>query len=155
MTKGDRFLNALVGLEIEGGYGINDSYLVYLPVEDRLRAPTPEEADRITPETQRTLPLFAPFTNALLTNPNLGASAAASFLTGANVLAKAIPAQSFAVGSTSVDGFGQTGENNFVLSSFLLPSGSTDVWTHSDFIHYPYQRNRRLYKHFILIGGLQ
>ena len=152
MTKGIRSPNAFVGLEIEGGYGINNSYKVYEASLDTVRDPTPEEAAAITDEMQRTLPLFAPFTASLLTDTTVGSTVAGNFITRANVMSKAIPAQSFATGSTPINA--DTFDANVDMPDLVFSSADVS-WGHSDFIHYSFQVNRPLYENWVERGQLK
>lgn len=162
--------------EYEGGWEFNPvydtvtgSWLGNEYVEHRSHMPPGSAAALTDPQLQQT-PFFLDFHNPEMhTSPN-GAIVATNYLYRAEMLAYAIPAESFAVGANPLSGLNAytntvTNENipsrNFNMASFIagqedLPENEDDDpekryrdWQHSTFVQRSYKRTSRLYKEII------
>lgn len=132
----------------------------------------PAVADQLPDAQLRQIPFFLDFVNPEMHSSSNGAIVANNYLYRAEMLAYAIPAESFAVGANPLSGLNAytntvTSESvpsrNFNMASFIagqedLPE-SEDVepenrhrdWQHSTFVQRSYKRTSRLYKEIIRI----
>ena len=130
----------------------------------------PAAADQLSDGQLQQIPFFLDFVNAEMHSSSNGAIVANNYLYRAEMLAYAIPAESFAVGANPLSGLNAytntvTNESvpsrNFNMASFIagqedLPENEDDEpenryrdWQHSTFVQRSYKRTGRLYKEII------
>jgi len=134
----------------EGGWGINHDHYVYEqpigpPSPATLRPRTPNETTNLTDAVLRECPFFGHFENRNIYTSTNGLIVSGNPAYRAQLLADAIPAESFAVGANPVEVWGEEGktannvnmavrfkdENNFSKSA-------VQNWVHSLFVGAPY-----------------
>ena len=151
--------------EYEGGWEFNPVYDI-----SSGRHMSPTNAAELTDEQLRQTPFFLDFYNPEMhTSPN-GMIVASNYIYRAEMLAYAIPAESFAVGANPIPGrFTMTTNNAFDVlydnydMGTLFISGRDDLpandpsdtrkkhrdWQHSSFVQRSYKRVHQLYKEII------
>ena len=158
------------GWEFNGYYNITTNYWIGNTQQTETYHMPPVDADQLTDTQLQKIPFFLDFhIPEMHTSPN-GAIVASNYLYRAEMLAYAIPAESFAVGANPLPCLNAytnqvTNESipsrNFNLASFItgqadLPANKDDDpekryrdWQHSTFVQRSYKRTSRLYKEII------
>ena len=160
--------------EYEGGWAFNSHYDVptYTWVGDQQivdsRHLMPVETASLTDGDLRQHPFFLGFSNSEMCSSTNGALVATNYLYRAEMLAYAIPAESYAVGSNPLSSQ-FSGAENFNMAA-LFTDGKDDLpanginsdekyrdWQHSTFVQRSFKRTRQLYQKIIAIiqGGLE
>ena len=147
----------------EGGWMFNDYYdtlLSHLP---------PNEANALSNETLQQKPFFQDFANEEIYSSTNGVLVATNYLYRAEMLAYAIPSESYAVGSNPLPMLNaytnevtneRIPERNFNMANiedgiFDLPENGSDTedrhrdWQHSTFVQRSYKRTHKLYLEII------
>ena len=163
------------GWEFNGYYNITTNYWIGNTQQTETYHMTPADADQLSDAQLQQIPFFLDFHNPEMhTSPN-GAIVASNYLYRAEMLAYAIPAESFAVGANPLPGLNAYTNNaigtgvpkrNFNMAEEcatgledLPPNGEAanekyQDWQHSTFVQRSYKRTRELYKRIIhLIKG--
>ena len=160
--------------EYEGGWAFNAYYDVptYTWIGDQQvegsRHLTPEEAEALNDGQLRQHPFFLGFANPEMCASTNGAFVASNYLYRAEMLAYAIPAESYAVGANPLPG--QFADDmNFNMAT-LFTDGKNDLpvngidydekyrdWQHSTFVQRSFRRTKQLYRKIITIihGGTE
>ena len=150
--------------EYEGGWAFNSYYDVptYTWVGGQQivdsRHLTPVETANLTDGELRTHPFFLDFSNSEMCSSTNGALVATNYLYRAEMLAYAIPAESYAVGANPL---AQLDDDNYDMAT-LFTSGQDDLppngeeiterhkdWQHSTFVQRSYKRTHQLFKTII------
>ena len=156
--------------EYEGGWAFNAYYDVptYTWIGDQQvegsRHLTPEEAEALNDGQLRRYPFFLDFANPEMCASTNGALVASNYLYRAEMLAYAIPSESYAVGanllqaiacSTNANSGLISQEGNFDMGFLFhddadyLSGEDAQKWKHSTFVQRPYKRTQQLYKAII------
>ena len=134
----------------EGGWVFNDYYdtlLSHLP---------PDEANAISNETLQQKPFFQDFANEEIYSSTNGVLVATNYLYRAEMLAYAIPSESYAVGSNPLPMLIMS-DLNFNMADYTegqkdLPENGREPeeqyrdWQHSTFVQRSYKRVNQLFK---------
>lgn len=150
--------------EYEGGWGFNIYYdiPVYTWIGNQqieeMRHLTPAETANLTDGDLRQHPFFLGFSNPAMCSSTNGALVATNYLYRAEMLAYAIPAESYAVGANPLP---QLNADNYDMAA-LFVSGQDDLppngdktterhkdWQHSTFVQRSYKRTHQLFKTII------
>ena len=154
--------------EYEGGWAFSAYYdiPVYTWIGNQqieeMRHLTPVETDNLTDGDMRQHPFFLGFSNPEMCSSTNGALVATNYLYRAEMLAYAIPAESYAVGANPLPGqFADT--VNFNMAT-LFTDGKDDLpvngidsdekyrdWQHSTFVQRSFKRTKQLYRKIIEI----
>ena len=147
----------------EGGWVFNDYYGTLL---SHL---SPNEANAISNETLQQKPFFQDFANEEIYSSTNGVLVATNYLYRAEMLAYAIPSESYAVGANPLPMLNaytnqvtneRIPERNFNMANiedgiFDLPENGSDTedrhrdWQHSTFVQRSYKRTHKLYLEII------
>lgn len=151
--------------EYEGGWEFNrhydtvtGSYVGNEYIERRERM-SPEEAFALTDAQLQAHPFFLDFYNPEMHSSSNGLIVATNYLYRAEMLAYAIPAESYAVGANPLPGLFK-GDRNIDMAGFAagqddLPENGEEMkyrhrdWQHSTFVQRSYKRTHQLFKRLI------
>ena len=160
--------------EYEGGWAFNAYYDIptYTWIGgqqiEEMRHLTPTETVGLTDGDLRQHPFFLGFSNPEMCSSTNGALVATNYLYRAEMLAYAIPAESYAVGANPLSGQ-FAGAVNFNMAA-LFTDGKNDLpvngidfderyrdWQHSTFVQRSFKRTKQLYRKIIEIihGGTE
>ena len=153
--------------EYEGGWAFNSYYDVptYTWVGDQQivdsRHLMPVETASLTDGDLRQHPFFLGFSNSEMCSSTNGAIVATNYLYRAEMLAYAIPAESYAIGANPLPCLADSGFNinmaAFIYGQEDLPENGTNAkdrhrdWQHSTFVQRSYKRTQQLFKRIIRI----
>ena len=158
------------GWEFNGYYNTTTNYWLGGLLQTETCHMPPAAADQLPDAQLQQIPFFLDFVNAEMHSSSNGAIVANNYLYRAEMLAYAIPVESFAVGANPLSGLNAytntvTNESvpsrNFNMASFIagqedLPENEDDEpenryrdWQHSTFVQRSYKRTGRLYKEII------
>ena len=158
------------GWEFNGYYNITTNYWIGNTQLTETYHMPPLDADQIPDAQLQDIPFFLDFHNPEMHTSSNGLIVATNYLYRAEMLAYAIPAESFAVGAnplSALNAYTNTVTNesvpsrNFNMASFIvgqedLPENEDDDpekryrdWQHSTFVQRSYKRTSRLYKEII------
>ena len=140
----------------EGGWGFNRDHYVYEqpigpPTPATLRRRNPNETTNLTDSVLRECPFFGHFENRDIYTSTNGVIVSENPAYRAQLLADAIPAESFAVGANSVMAWGTEGEDknnvdmprHFKSNMIVSP---VQNWIHSFFLKVPYMCTHEFYE---------
>ena len=149
----------------EGGWVFNDYY------DTLLSHLQPDEANALSNEVLQQKPFFQDFANEEIYSSTNGVLVATNYLYRAEMLAYAIPSESYAVGANplpmldDVTEISEPTDGNYNMATLCL-SGIDDLpyngdkpekkhrdWQHSTFVQRSYKRTYQLYK--IIIGLIE
>ena len=151
--------------EYEGGWEFNSycnivtNYWIGPVQQTETYHMPPADADQLSEEQLQQIPFFLDFHNPEIhTSPN-GAIVASNYLYRAEMLAYAIPAESFAVGANPLPRL-EGDDNNFNMTDYTqgqddLPVNGRSAedkhrdWQHSTFVQRSYKRTVRLFDEII------
>lgn len=158
---------ALMSHPNEGGWAFNRYYdTVTHPDPDNellevVNHLPPDDADNLSDEALRQHPLFLDFVDSQMHSSSNGAIVASNYLYRAEMLAYAIPSESYAVGANPLPQL-VAKELNFNMAT--ITDGQEDLpvngkmakdkhrdWQHSTFVQRSYKRTRQLFKTIIEI----
>ncbi len=149
--------------EDEGGWGFNTEYdtiykifynIDYLNYNGKM---PPERTDDITDDMLRTQPFFLPFVNKQIFSDDNGKTVSTNYAYRAELLAYAIPAESYAVGANPLNKFSMPDGvddlkslfQNYDMATYFRSGrsemGSNSAWVHSTFTQRPFKRVHELY----------
>ena len=151
------------GWEFNGYYNITTNYWIGNTQQTETYHMTPADADQLSDAQLQQIPFFLDFHNPEMhTSPN-GAIVASNYLYRAEMLAYAIPAESFAVGANPLP---QLVDKRLNFNMATITDGQEDLpvngqkakdkhrdWQHSTFVQRSYKRTRQLFR--TLIGILK
>ena len=158
------------GWEFNGYYNTTTNYWIGDLFQTETYHMLPADADQLSDEQLQQIPFFLDFHNPEMHSSSNGLIVATNYLYRAEMLAYAIPAESFAVGAnplSALNAYTNTVTNesvpsrNFNMASFIagqedLPENEDDDpekryrdWQHSTFVQRSYKRTSRLYKEII------
>lgn len=152
--------------EYEGGWDFNPYYDTVVPSllgpehePQRIRM-TPQNAALLTDEQLQQEPFFLDFANSLMHSSSNGVFVATNYLYRAEMLAYAIPSESYAAGANPMPQL-VTSELNFNMAE-IFTDGRTDLpaneqettkkhrdWQHSTFVQRSYKRTHELFEQIV------
>ena len=150
----------------EGGafnhsYGTTTYSYVGNAVVENWEPLTPSVANNLSDSELQQTPFFLDFVNPEMHASSNGAVVATNYLYRAEMLAYAIPAESYAVGANSLPWLADSGFNinmaAFIYGQQDLPANGTVAkdrhrdWQHSTFVQRSYKRTQQLFKRIIRV----
>jgi len=156
--------------EYEGGWGFNQyydtvtgSWLGNEYVESRYHMP-PNDAETLTDPQLRLKPFFLDFANSGMYSSSNGVIVASNYLYRAEMLAYAIPSESFAVGANpfprldNVEDLSIVREGNYDMATLFHDAANEaglsedeKKWVHSTFVQRSYRRTKDLYRSIMIL----
>ena len=157
------------GWEFNGYYNITTNYWIGNTQQTETYHMPPLDADQLSNEQLQQIPFFLDFANPEIHSSSNGVIVASNYLYRAEMLAYAIPSESFAVGANPVPGLAPMTEYNPTSDlyynhdmAFLFTSGQSDLpengrdsedkfrdWQHSTFVQRSYKRVYQLFKEIV------
>ena len=154
------------GWEFNGYYNTTTNYWIGDLLQTETYHMPPADADQLSNEQLQQIPFFLDFHNPEMHSSSNGLIVATNYLYRAEMLAYAIPAESFAVGANPIPGLTEMLTNSipdklyhnhnmailFTSGQSDLPSNGSDTedkhqdWQHSTFVQRSYKRVHQLYK---------
>ena len=145
----------------EGGWAFNRDHYVYEqppgpPAPATLRRRRPDETTNLTDAVLRDCPFFGHFQDRNIYTSTNGVMVATNAAYRAQLLADAIPAESFAAGANPVTAWGDEGRDNVNVNMAVrfkdrerFFKSPIQNWVHSLFVRVPYMCTHEFYENVI------